>query len=219
MGLYDTVICEYTIKGGLPDWVKKHSFQTKDLECRMGEYRILADGSFSETLWTGMLNFYTSNVVGSGPGIYTEKGEDAEYLDCVAKIVGGRVAGEIEVERSSHKAWPVSKMSIYRTPTEEDVQRAKERRAEHLTGNRLYVLWGGQDVGYWVNVVTENDKEICVAHEADSKYHRAGDFEIIRRYHRDHIFWDSETEALDRNKKRKEDWSRQREEFEAFKAS
>lgn len=213
MGMYDNVICEYPIAGGLPDWIGKHPFQTKDLGCALDTYRICADGSFSLPDWTGILNFYTSNVVGSGPGIYTGNGEDAEYLDCTARIVDGKIIGDIQVERKSHKAWPITKMH---KPTQQQVQRWQKRTAEQLTGKRLYVLWGGQDTGYWVTVIAENTRQLCVRHEADAKYHKAGDFELLDRRDRDRIFWDSETEALAQAKSRKDEWGRERAEFEAF---
>jgi hypothetical protein len=216
MGMFDTIICEYPIAGGLPTWIKRHPFQTKDLECMMEEYRISVDGTFSLPEWTGTLNFYSSNVVGSGPGIYTTDGEDAEYLDCMAKIVDGKVSGDIQVQRRSHKAWPVSKMHILDKPTKQEVEQWRKRIAETLMGKRLYVLWGGQDIGYWVTVIAENRKELCVRHEADAKYHKAGDFELLDRRDRDRIFWDSDTEALAHSKARKDNWEQEKAEFVAF---
>ena len=219
MGLYDTIICDYPITSGLPDWVKKHPFQTKDLECSMSQYYIAIDGSFSESQWTGMLNYYTSNVVGSGAGIYTSNGEDAEYLDCTAKIVDGKLAGEIQVERSSHRAWHINKMHIGRKPSKEEVEQMAARRSESMVGKGLYVLWGGQEIGYWIKVIAENDRQLVTQHEHDTKYHQAGYIELIDRFHRDHIFWDSDKEALDVKRKKQAEWDRQREEFEAFKGA
>jgi hypothetical protein len=216
MGMFDEITCEYPITGGLPAWITRHPFQTKDLECCLQMYHISADGSFSLPEWTGTLNFYTDNVVGSGPGIYTENGEDAEYLDCTAKIVHGKVVGSIQVERKSHKAWPISKMHIFEKPTQQQVKRWQQRIAEQLIGKRLYVLWGGQDTGYWVTVMTENAKQLCVCHEADAKYHEAGDLELLDRRDRDRIFWDSEEEALAHRKARNDNWDREKAEFEAF---
>jgi len=216
MGMFDVIICEYPLAGGLPSWIGKHPFQTKDLDCILSTYRIAVDGSFSLPEWTGTLNFYTSNVVGSGPGIYTANGEDAEYLDCVAKIIDGKVVGNIQIERKSHKAWPINKMKLPHRLTEQEAQEYQKRIAEQLTGKRLYVLWGGQDVGYWVTVIAENGRQLCVRHEADGKYHKAGDFELLDRRERDHIFWDSEVEALGQAKARKDKWDREKAEFEAF---
>ena len=216
MGMYDEVICEYPIAGGLPSWITKHPFQTKDLDCAFQTYRIFADGSFSVSGWTGILNFYTNNVVGSGPGIYTKNGEDAEYLDCTVKIVDGKIIGDIQVEYKSHKAWPISKMHLLHTPTKQEAQSWQKRIAEQLTGKRLYVLWGGQDVGYWVTVIAENRRQLCVRHEVDTKYHKAGDFELLDRRDRDRIFWDSEEEALGQRRARDKAWNSEKAEFEAF---
>ena len=216
MGMYDNIICEYPIAGGLPGWITKHPFQTKDLDCTLETYRILSNGSFSVPGWTGILNFYTSNVVGSGPGIYTENGEDAEYLDCTAKIIDGKVIGDIQVERKSHKAWPVSKMGLERTPTKGEVRDWQKRIAEKLTGKKLYVLWGGQDVGYWVTVIAENRQQLCVCHEADTKYRKAGEFELLDRRDRDRIFWDSKEQALGQRKAREQAWDSEKANFEAF---
>ena len=216
MGMFDNVICKYPIAGGLPSWIDKHPFQTKDLVCLLETYHIYPYGSFSLPEWTGMLNFYTSNVVGSGPGIYTEDGEDAEYLDCTVKIIDGKVASAIQVERRSHRAWPVSKMHIRDMRTQQQVLQWQERISEPLMGKRLYVLWGGQDIGYWVTVVAENKRQLCVRHEAEAKYHRVGDLELLNRADRDRIFWDSEDEALDRAKARKDSWDSEKAKFEVY---
>lgn len=217
MGMYDEIICDYPILGGLPTWIKKHAFQTKDLDCRLEQFRINADGTFSDSSFTGMLNFYSSNVVGSGPGIYTSQGEDAEYIDCTAKIVDGKLVGEIKVDRNSHKAWHIDRMGISHKPSKEDIKKWQQRQSEKLIGRRLYVLWGGQEVGYWVKVIAENDKQLCVVHEADSGYHKKNDFELIGRFQRDNTFFDSDTLALERRKNKTDEWNRQREEFEKFK--
>jgi len=182
----------------------------------MSTYRIAADGSFSIPEWTGVLNFYTSNVVGTGPGIYTADGEDAEYLDCTAKIVDGKVIGDILAERKSHKAWPVSKMRLALMPTKQEILSWQKRTGEQLTGRKLYVLWGGQDTGYWVTVIAENRRQLCVRHEATAKYHKAGDFELLDRRDRDRIFWDSEEQALTQRRARNDQWNTEKAEFKAF---
>lgn len=216
MGMFDEVICEYSIEGGLPTWVKNHPFQTKDLECILTRYTIFADGTFSVDDWTGTLNFYTSNIVGSGPGIYTENGEDAESIDCFVKIVDGKVAGDIQVERETRKAWPVSKMGLFKSPTKDEIRLRQERNAESLVGKRLYVLWGGQEVGYWVTVIAENDRQLVCRHESDHKYYKAGHFELIDRIQRDNTFFDGEEEGLTRRKSKNDEWNREKAEFEAF---
>ena len=107
-------------------------------------------------------------------------------------------------------------MHIFNRPTNREVQEWQKRIAETLIGKRLYVLWGGQDIGYWVTVIAENSRQVCVYHEADHKYHKAGDFELLDRRDRDRIFWDSDTEALDHAKARKDNWDHEKAEFEAL---
>ena len=70
MGLFDDVRCEMPLPDGYdPD--RKRTFQTKDLGCDMGDYRITGDGrliresegyfpneKLGETDFHGWLNFY-----------------------------------------------------------------------------------------------------------------------------------------------------------------
>jgi len=46
MGLFDTVICEYPLPDGRED--NGGHFQTKDMDCYMGAYKITADGRLLE---------------------------------------------------------------------------------------------------------------------------------------------------------------------------
>jgi len=108
MGLFDSVICEYPIVGGLPAWIGEHAFQTNDLDCKMSTYTLDSGGRLrlnGEILdWTGRLTLYASNIVATGPGVYTEHGEDAEAIQCVATVVHGYIADPMTCIRTSNPA-------------------------------------------------------------------------------------------------------------------
>jgi hypothetical protein len=216
MGMYDYIICEAPIVGGLPEWTR-HTFQTKDLDCTLELYTISKDGNFSKVDFSGTLNFYTNNIVGSGPGLYTSEGEDAESIDCEAIFLHGKLVEPIKVQRKSEPAWPAKRQRI---PIDQISTRTQEeqnkRNTESLIGKRFYVLWGGQTEGYWATVVCENDRQLCVKHEKDSGFYKTGQFELIDRFYRDHIFWDSEEEVLSRDRSKREAWEAEVKAFELF---
>ena len=221
MGMYDYITCKIPITGGLPPWIDKHPLQTKDMGCGLGTYTIAEDGTFSVADFSGTIEFYSSNVVGSGPGIYTQDGEDAEYINCKAIFVHGKLLPPIEVHRRSAPAWPSSRQNSFsggQSASKRTEDEQKQRYSERLIGKRVYILWGGLNKGYWGTVIAENDRELCIKSESESPYHKAGDFEVINRNFRDHIFWDSEEEALSRRKSQQSAWDAEVRAFVAYKA-
>lgn len=217
MGMFDNIICHYNLPGIPPAWIREgHPFQSKDLDCQMDTYTIAADGSFDEADYTGNLVFYTSNVVGAGPGLYTQNGEDAEDVEYTAKIVDGKLVSITETGRSSTPAFPVSKQ-IFAMNGVSAVAR-QTPKAALAVGTRLYVLWGGQEVGYWVEVVHIGSRHICVVCTSKVDFHHAGNLELLDPRLRDHSFWDSEDEALGTRKQRKDSWDARRKEYEDFVA-
>lgn len=220
MGMFDEIICKAPIDGGLPSWIDRHTFQTKDLDCTLTTYTIEEDGRFSQPDFSGTLEFYTSNIVGSGPGIYTEHGEDAEGIECEVIFLHSKLVEPIKVKREFGPAWPASRQHSYiasRSVHERTHEEQSQRYDEHLVGKRVYVLWGGQDVGYWAKVVQESKRHLCLEHEANSKYHEAGDLELIDRRERDHIFWDTEEEALATHRGRQSAWDAESKAFQQHK--
>lgn len=108
MGLFDFLRIEYSLPGDPPSW-SLAAFQTKDLGCLMQQYIVTADGKLVKENgraedFTGTVNFYTSNVVAMGPGIYTEDGEDARWLEYGADFTAGQLTAIREVENRTERA-------------------------------------------------------------------------------------------------------------------
>src|SRR4051812_6215154 len=125
MGMYDNIRCDYPLpigpNGPPPDFVMEpgYLFQSKDLDCSLSVFTIKADGTFDyETAYTGELEFYTSNICGSGPGLYTRTGEDAISVDYLAKFVDGKLTSIVETAREIRPALPSKAMS-FKAPTPE----------------------------------------------------------------------------------------------------
>lgn len=120
MGMFDYVKCSAPLPGEPPAFVGPgHRFQTKDLDCTLAEYEITADGRMvlsgreDAIDFDGDVNFYDTNCVGAsinqdGMVHFTEDGEDAEFVEYVARFADGRLTGIEEVDRTRWPAHPAS---------------------------------------------------------------------------------------------------------------
>jgi len=223
MGMYDYVVCEYPLPGNPPAFAlgTGNAFQSKSFHCLMDTYTIQEDGrirrhSFQkgqpeEMLdFTGVLEFYDSNITGSGPGIYTSKGEDAQSVDYRAIFVDGTLT-KIEETRNDRKpALPSSRHMLIRSvPTESEKAEWRRREAESLMGKKIYLLWGGQDEGHYATVVAEDDRHLCVKAEGR-------DMSLVHRHLRDHIFFDTEEEAWKSRREREDAWNKRKREYNEY---
>lgn len=208
MGMFDYIVCDYPLPD-CPAFVKKgHQFQTKDTDPQWLETHTIAeDGSFSIDGYTGTVEFYTSNIVGSGPGIYTRNGEDAESVTYLAAFDNGRVK---TIERIAYDCEPgmVSDHEPYR-PTDEDVARWRAREAESLVGRRIYVLYGGQTEGYWGEVIAEGIKQLCIRNDE-------GELELLHRSSRDTTHFDSVEDATASRQRRTTDWETRKARYDKY---
>ena len=228
MGMYDEIICEMQLPNNPPSFAKMadHRFQTKDLECMLNLYKISKDGHPLELIphltpeivaKPKNFNFHTSNIVGSGPGIYTANGEDAESIEYAVIFNGDKVSAIREVERSLEPALPRSAQGItFPNLTKEEIAEMRSREAEPLIGKTLYVLWGGQEKGYPVKVIAENEDEICVILESDAEFKRKGSFELLDRRSRDNTFFDSEAEAFADKNRRTSHWTDRKAKYDKY---
>jgi len=210
MGMYDYIVCDYELPGTPPAFASEsgHSFQTKDLDCVMSTYTIKGDGSFSESDFTGTIEFYSSNIVGGGPGVYTRDGEDAESVCYEAVIVDGKLTFIVETGSQRKPALPSKLQSariFSKPPNQEEIDERKKQIAESKIDKRIYVLWGGKDVGYWATVVVEDDSELCLRRDEKSEYGET--LELINRGYLNHIYWYSEKEAMDSHNDKNESWN------------
>lgn len=214
MGMFDYIECDYELPGIKPDYfdkLKQFVFQTKDLDCTMDTYLIDADGVLSIHDFTGEINFYDSNIVGYGPAIYTRNGEDAESVDYVAEFIDSKLK---EIKQTTYKreaAFPSSK-HIFTEKSSFDLSYNEE---EDLTGQRIYVLYGGSDEGYWGTVIYDSDtNEVCI--ELDEvRYGKR--LEILNKVSRNGTFW-TDAELAHKVKQEKADnWNNRLKEFEKYK--
>lgn len=214
MGLFDWVTCEYPLPGNPPECAVNAAYQTKDLTCWMMNYTITADGKLIESkgeedwsFFTGTIDLGWSNVVASGPGIYTADGENAVYLEYRVTFVNGVVASFLEVENRSE---PAAKRKVrVRVPgTPEEISRSDQRRSESLVGRAMCVWWGGDSSdGYPVTVVYETERELVCRNEH-------GKLELIGRYQRDNCLFDSYEDGKRHKDERKAAWDAERVDYE-----
>lgn len=218
MGMFDEIVCDMPLPGTVPKWIEPgHRFQTKDTpEQYLRVYVIGEDGTFSDPEFTGDIVFYTSNFAGSwGPCTYTTNGEDFESVEFLAKVVDGKVMELKQTEYGVGPALPSRAMSMPARPSDEDVARWRARDKEPLLGRKLYVMWGGDDKGYHVEVVAEDDKEICVRALEDHGRNKKGKIETMHRG-RGNTLFDSEEEAFAHKKARDDEFNTAKAEFEEY---
>ena len=217
MGMFDEVVFRSTLPGSPPAFIgPAHRFQTKDFDCTLDLYVIESDGTLATSpTFTGEVEFYTSNIVGSGPGVYTRDGEDAESVSYKATFVDGRLTAIEETERDRKPALHATRQSAYRSPplTKAEVKAWRDRCAERLAGHKVFVLWGGREVddGYWATVVHDGRTELCVEHD--------GELELLDRRQRDNIFFDSKESAATDRVKSKDQWGSAKREYDELVAS
>ena len=210
MGMFDEVVCKYSLPGEPPPQIADAVFQTKDLECLLLTYTITADGFLMEqsgepSVFTGAVDMYWSNLVASGPGIYTRDGEDYRSVEYRVTFVSGKVTSIEETENKTQRAAKYKPFHLD-LPSEEERAATLARQQESLLGKTLFVQWGGSE-GYLAMVVAESDKELVVQ-KPDKR------FEIIHRTDRDRIFFDSPEDAKRFNDEKSAEWERRRLEYE-----
>jgi hypothetical protein len=186
MGLYDDLICEHPLPGTPLEFLS--DFQTKDLECRMDTVTISSDGKLvGYEYFTGEVDFYGCNIVMGTPwGVYTQDGEDIEDVNYLAKFSSGQLRS---IEQTHYSRKPA--LAVKDAPPRGFDQMESELNAsDSFLGKRLYVLWGGRrpDQGYYVEVVSETDKQLCCKSDA-------GEMEVIHRFHIGNVIWKDHEEA------------------------
>jgi hypothetical protein len=179
------------------------------------EYTITADGHLQEdsaaedrTGFTGTIELYWSNVVASGPGLYTRTGEDAHVLEYRLTFVAGSVVRVDELKNEYEPALASSKFSLWKMPSAEERRSFEERSREPLTGRTMWLWWGGHKTGYAVKVVAESEHQLVLQAEDDR-------FQILDRFSRDRILFDSQEDGLRYTNERAAEWERRRKEYDA----
>lgn len=220
MGMFDYIVCEMPLPGTVPAFIEPgHEFQTKDTpEQLLRTYRFGADkelyGPDGQKLnFTGDIDFYTSNICGCGPGVYTTDGADAESVAFNAHVVGGRVQSLEQTEYEIKPALPSVRQfggALASPPL-------SLPRFDPYTGQILYVWWGGEKSGYTVQVVAFNSQQTVVASLEDHTWAKAGCFEILQGGWGATVFPDKET-AVAVNTSRKDDWNARKKEYEDYSA-
>lgn len=198
MGMYDTIRFEYPLPGENP--FGYDSFQTKDMECQLGEYTVTSDGCLvlngEIVKYSGSLECYTSNwrAVMSG-FVFTSGGEDHISITYSVTFTDGRLVDIRQTEFTRELALDAE---ATRERRHLSVQAVEAARYEHvqsggtMIGEILWLKWGSLDPSYGgeaVRVVAENDKELIVQ-KADTK------FETMYRSQYGRTLFGTEEEAL-----------------------
>lgn len=223
MGLYDYVKCEYPLPGNPPDWAKDAYFQTKDFDSLMDTYIITTDSKLLKDVGkdekdpdggpvlgdiglTCTINFYTSNVVASGPGTYTSDGEDAHWLEYSAEFVKGEL---LEIQEIENRKQPAAKSKPFSwpKPTEQEKAERAHRMTESLAGYTVFVQYGGSSPGYFAEVVFETERQLVLKN-------KLGNLELMYRSDRDCLYFDTQEESIAYTAHRKADWDAKTKEYE-----
>jgi hypothetical protein len=152
MGMFDYVECRYPLPANL---LPGDAFQTKDLMNAMMHYVITEDGRLEESSgaedrsdFTGTVVLGWSNVLASGPGVYTADGEGAHYLQYALTFVHGHVTRVQEMENRHEPAlgsFEVSEMGAAFGTGDPDQTRAGTRAPGGKSGVPL-VGWPGNRI-------------------------------------------------------------------------
>lgn len=212
MGMFDQIRCEYPLPGEQhPAFKGVNTYQTKDLDCVMDTFVLTASGAIEPDPFKGRkgtINFYESNCIGSGPGgLYTKNGEDMVSVEYQAVFSGGQVQS---IEQTEFETSPAVKpiREIHPAQSAEEIAERKRRQSEKLIGKTIHILRGGTaSEVYSAKVIADGPREIVV--ETPERQSGHG-FEVIDRGFRDHIYWDTEAEALQNRQNRKDDWERRK---------
>lgn len=232
MGMFDWISCDYPLPNEPPEFCRKpgYQFQTKDLGCTMAEYRITEAGRLVLVRrgWCdheeppvadidqnihGEVEFYSSNITGSGPGLYTKNGEDAESVDYKAIFIHGQLHSILETERTKKLALPSSRQGVHtfrRSITDAEKAERKRREEELLVGRTVYRrrFISLEEHAYEpIRIVFETDRQWCGILED-------GLMELIDRRLRDQMIFDSPEAGQAMDQDRKEEWNRGKEEYD-----
>jgi hypothetical protein len=72
----------------------------------------------------------------------------------------------------------------------------------------MWLWWGGHKTGYAVKVVAESEHQLVLQAEDDR-------FQILDRFSRDRILFDSQEDGLRYTNERAAEWERRRKEYDA----
>jgi hypothetical protein len=207
MGMFNNIVCEYELPD-LPKFVEPgHKFQTKDTEpLTLETHTIDKTGRIDIDDFTGDVEFYSSNIVASGPGIYTQNGEDAASVRYSARFVAGRLVriARTEYERTAG----MEEKRLHYTPTKEQAGVRRERLTESLLGRTIFVMRG--ESSYAGRVVHENAKQIVI--EGDSGA------EVLNRADRDRLFFDSLEDTKKYSDAKLRQWQFKKNEYDRYAA-
>lgn len=194
MGMYDDIIVRCNLPGQQPAWAKIGSiYQTKSMECSLLTYELSEDGCLwyedSKTDFTGIIEFHNSNCRGSSHGfLFTENGEDYESVDYRAQFFDGQIEKIEQICYDKMAALPISALPKPTTGLFFGDRGSREK--EQMTGKKFFIVWGGYlpTDGYSATCVAEDDRSVVLKKEG-------GGFEVLDRWQRDIVFFDSQEGA------------------------
>lgn len=203
--MFDWVHCDYPLPGEPLEFVKE--FQTKNLECWMQDVTIDADGNLvGRSYFNGLIEFYGSNIVAAGPaGRYTRNGEDSESVTFEATFNEGKLT---EIKQVAYEREPALASSEMMHPHKMRLG-SELYENDSFTGKKLFVLWGGReaDEGYYVEIVYETDKQLCVKKEN-------GRLELMERFQIGNLIFKDKEEARADREHMKVEIEKEKEEYQ-----
>ena len=235
MGMFDYLHCYYPLPGKPPYGPEGHGgYQTKNLTCGLDLYKITENGEllvqkftpdgelevengspvWKKVNYTGVINFYDSNICASGPGFYTNDGSDAVSVDYQAKFLNGVLVDLKETSLEVGPALPSHTNKVYR-----DYEEAYPEMPQDL--KRIYVLWGSvqeNEKGYYGKVESISNKDICIKVEGDHTYKKDGDLEIVQKWQWGSTIFLNEEDAFAHRDARKNSWNKYKKIYDDYAA-
>jgi hypothetical protein len=183
MGMYDNIICNFPLEG---EDSKLSGWQTKDLQCLLETFTITEDGRLlnsegKEDLYTGFIDFYTSNWAAYAHGVsFTATGEDLRSVEYRAEFKNGTLLDLKKTRDESKPALPSSEFHKYKKekhvakePIDFTTWLGKKLYSPSLK-KRFPTLFPDEDLGSYTYTVVYTDKEGVVGKDDND-----GHLEII----------------------------------------
>ena len=222
MGMFDYIVCAYPLPGKAASYVdNQHLFQTKDLDCYLDTYLIDEKGNLliakmgidGETEWqdkkfdpvndfTGTIDFYTSNIRASGPGVYTAKGEDVETVGYEANFKNGKLIDIVQTEYSRQPALPSSEFKHYQSNLK------YEDDGFSFLGRKFYIT----HEECYADVVADSKKDFCVKLDDETLI-------VLHKKDKFYTYWDSKEAWASENSKSTAHWKVEAAKFDEYKAT
>lgn len=80
----------------------------------------------------------------------------------------------------------------------------------------MYLKYGGQDKAYRAEIVAGGDRQWCFKSLEDHGFQGAGSLGLMNKTDRDRLFFDTEQDAIDYDKGRKDEWNASKKKYDDY---